>query len=446
MEIQGQLRRAFLAIAVAVFASVAEQASGNGILTLEVALAAGLAQSPEIARAHAAFDESSWRRFQALGAGFLPKVSISGQHFFDAKYSLTSVAFGAGGAPISFPGFYPNTQLALEVQMPIFDGLANVRQYQAASLYENAAQQELRHAEFQLVEDIRLAFYQALAASLLDQVAETNVRTLEDHLKQVQIRRQGGAATKYDSLRVEVQLNEARADAIDVKDNVSLTRKKLNVLLGREEDDRQVQGTLPIPDSKQVATLELGNAVRERSDIEAMSLRAQAADKMKSASNAWLVPSVSVGGQYQVYESQLVGQTVTNTGKFDTAYNVGVFLKWNLFDGGSALAQANQAYYRAVQSDRSAQIARLKVPYDFAYWKRRYVANTDHYRSKQLDIARSEESVRLAKEEERAGSRTSTETLDAELDLFRAKAGVVSAQVNAAEAQIRLELALGRKI
>jgi outer membrane protein TolC len=54
--------------------------------------------------------------------------------------------------------------------------------------------------------------------------------------------------------------------------------------------------------------------------------------------------------------------------------------------------------------------------------------------------------VRLAKEEERAGTRTSTETLDAELDLFRAKAGVVNALVNAAEAKIRLELALGREI
>ena len=52
----------------------------------------------------------------------------------------------------------------------------------------------------------------------------------------------------------------------------------------------------------------------------------------------------------------------------------------------------------------------------------------------------------MQKAEERAGTRTSSETLDAELDLFRARAGVVNAQVNASEAQIRLELALGRRL
>ena len=83
---------------------------------------------------------------------------------------------------------------------------------------------------------------------------------------------------------------------------------------------------------------------------------------------------------------------------------------------------------------------------EFAYWKRRYSSNTDHYVSKQLNVTRSLESVRLAKEEERAGSRTSSEVLDAELDLFRSKAGVVNAQVNAVESLINLELALGRTI
>jgi len=188
-------------------ATPAESPPSTGVLTLDMALQEGLAQSPEIGKARAALDESGWRRFEALGAGFLPKVSISGQHYFDSKYTLTSVAFG--GAPaISFPGFYPNTQVALEVQMPIFDGLANVRQLQAASLYEDASRHELTQAEFKLTEDIRLAFYQALAASQLDLVAQQNVRTLEDHLKQVKIKRQGGAATKYDSLRVEVQLGD----------------------------------------------------------------------------------------------------------------------------------------------------------------------------------------------------------------------------------------------
>jgi outer membrane protein len=137
---------------------------------------------------------------------------------------------------------------------------------------------------------------------------------------------------------------------------------------------------------------------------------------------------------------------VSGSGNYKPAYSIALALSWNIFDGGVALAQSKQAVYQQIQADKKTEAARLQVPYDFNYWKKRFLSNTDHYEARKYDVERSEESVRLAKEEEKAGTRTSTETLDAELDLFRSKAGVVNAQVNALEAQIRLELALGRTI
>jgi outer membrane protein TolC len=304
----------------------------------------------------------------------------------------------------------------------------------------------MNRAEFQLSQDVRLAFYQALAASQLELVAEQNVKTLEDHLRQVDVQRQGGAATKYDTLRVSVQLNEARADAIDAKDNETLTRKKLTELIGLEQDSRPLEGTLPIPDTTQVKDLEVTGVPTERSDIQALEMRADAADKSRSAENAWLIPAVSLGGQFMMYDEMLYNNAVVDNNKYEQAYNVGVFLTWNLFDGGVSYSKSRQAEYRQIEAEKTSQEAKLQLPYEFSYWKKRFLSNADHYLTRQLDVSRSEESVRLAKEEEKAGTRTSTETLDAELDLFRAKAGVVNAQVNAAEAEIRLELVVGRKI
>jgi outer membrane protein TolC len=59
-------------------------------------------------------------------------------------------------------------------------------------------------------------------------------------------------------------------------------------------------------------------------------------------------------------------------------------------------------------------------------------------------VDKAQESVRLATLGQKAGTRTTTEVLDAELDSFRSSAGVVSAQMDAAEALINLELALGK--
>lgn len=415
-------------------------------LTVEQSINESLMNSPTVQKAEAAVGESRWRHFETLGQGFLPKVSANLTDYFTAQYELTSINFGA---PFTLPGAFPTQSLALNLTVPIFDGLANVNKLRAASLNSDASVQEFDTVKFETVQRVRMAFYQALAAAQLKDVAEQNVKTLEDHLKEVDVQQAGGAATKYDTLRVSVQLNEARADAIDAEDNVTLTRKKLTQLLGLDADDRALVGELPTPNVSKVKNLELSGVPAERADILALDLRAQAADHLHSAQGAWLIPSVSLSGQYiwynEVFENAATG-AVSSTNTFPTAYNIGVMLTWNLFDGGVSLAQTGESSYQQIQAEKKAQEAKVQVPYDFAYWKRRFLSNADHYEARQLDVERSTESVRLAKEEERAGTRTTSEALDAELDLYRSKAGVVNAQVNAIEAQLRLELTLGRML
>jgi outer membrane protein TolC len=439
----------FLTIAFAglSFSAHAEELSSSGSLSVDAAIQEALRDSPTIQSSEAAVSESSWHKFQMIGNGFLPKISAGFNHFFGESYEITAINFG--GQFLNFPGAYPTNILTVNATIPLFDGLANIENTQAASLQKTAAEQELERAKFQLGQEVKLAFYQALAAAQLQDVARENVKTLEDHLKDVEIQRHGGAATKYDSLRVSVQLSEGRADQIDADDNAALARKKLTALLGLEQDNRTLEGSLPVPDVSRAKDLELSGTPEDRTDIQALDLRAQAADKTRAAQNSWIIPSVSLGGQYNYYElmnESTVDGSVSGSGSYRSAYSVALMVTWNLFDGGVALAQSRQAAYQQVQAEKKTEEARIQVPYDFTYWKKRFLSNTDHYQARKFDVERSEESVRLAKEEERAGTRTSTETLDAELDLFRSRAGVVNAQVNALEAKIRLESALGRTI
>jgi len=425
--------------------SLAQNESAS--LSLDQATSEALKNSPTLQSNQAMVEQSAWHKFQALGNGFLPKVNAGFNHFLAERYEDTSIDFG--GQYLNFPGAYSTNILTVNATIPLFDGLANVYNLQAASLEKTAAEQEFERAKFELIQEVRLTFYQALAAAKLQDVATQNVKTLEDHLKEVEIQRNGGAATQYDTLRVSVQLSEGRADAIDAEDNAVMARKKLTQVLGREQDDRPLIGDLPAPDASKAKNLDYAGIPAERSDIEALNLRAEAAEKARQARNSWIIPSISLLGQYNYYEvmnESTVDGSVSGSGNYKPAYSIALALSWNIFDGGVALAQSKQAVYQQIQADKKTEAARLQVPYDFNYWKKRFLSNTDHYEARKYDVERSEESVRLAKEEEKAGTRTSTETLDAELDLFRSKAGVVNAQVNALEAQIRLELALGRTI
>jgi outer membrane protein TolC len=429
---------------VATFLVGASAFPASTVLVLDSAIEEGLRQSPQIQGSQAVVSEKRWKANEVMGENFLPKISISGTHFLDKRYSLTNVSFGA--APINFPGFYPTTQVSADAEMPLFSGFTGIARLQSAAMLEDVAAREHSRAQFVLSQEIRLAFFQALAARELQKVSEQNVKTLEDHLRTIKIQKRGGVATKYDALRVEVQLSEAVSDSVDTFDSAQMARRRLSVLLGTEADERPLDGSLPNPVPEVVTDLDTTTPF-QRPDIEAMSIKALAAQRAESAQSRWLIPSVSLIGQFLVYNSQSMNNgAVSDTGVYRTAYNVGVRVHWNLFDGGVSFSQANASAAQAVQAERMAQAAKLQVPYDLAFWKRRYLANSQHYLAKRLDIARSEESVRLAKEEERAGTRTASEALDAILDLFKARAGMVNAQMNATEAQIRLELALGRRI
>jgi outer membrane protein TolC len=391
------------------------------VLDLPQAIQEAREHSPTLQRFHAAFEETKWRKFETLGSGFLPNLSANASHYFNEKYELLNVPFN--GQQILFPSIYPTSNASIDISIPIFDGFANISHLKAANLNVDASENELSHADFQLEQDIRLAFYQALGAQELESVARQNVKTLEDHLKIAEARKTGGSGTNYDVLRVQVQLTQ---------------------LLGLRQDSRELRGDLPVPHVEAVQNLVLNDSPEDRTDIRALDLRSEAADQDRSARARWMVPSVSLGADYTFYNP--LNNSVTQSDPFHSAYNVGVFLQWKLFDGGVSLARSQEAKYQQVQADRASEEAKDQIPYEFELWKRKYLTNAARYDAKKLDVTRSEESIRLARAEESAGTRNSTEVLDAELDLFRSKAGVVDALLSSAEAQVQLEKTLGRKL
>jgi len=131
---------------------------------------------------------------------------------------------------------------------------------------------------------------------------------------------------------------------------------------------------------------------------------------------------------------------------FRDSYMAGINLTWNLFDGMVSTSRSGQAEQQALQVEKSLGMARIKAKQDFEYWKRKYLYFCTVYKSRMSDIDRSKESVRLAQEGRRAGVRTSTELLDAESDLFRSRAGLITAQMGAIEALVNLELVSGQKL
>lgn len=398
-------------------------------------------QSPELERSSSQLEELKWKRTESLN-GFLPTVSGSASYLLDKKYAYLDFAFG--GSMLSIPQIVPTATYGLTARLPLFDGLENVEHYRAASDLVRAGTLGLDWARFSLDHQIVLLYYRALGAKLLQDVAAANLATLEDHLKDAQAFKKAGVSTNFDVLRVEVQVSEARSAVIDAADNVAVARQNLAEALGKPAEDRPLAGDLPVLKPEAISNVETARPNEERQDIQSLRARASAADRQASAASTYLVPHVFLFGDYQHYNNR--DNSVWSTNAFRDAYDFGLGLSWNLFDGMTSIAKSKESAEQRVQAEKTLDIAELHSVRDLELWRRKYLYFCQVYSSRASDVEKAREAVRLARAGRRVGARTNTDLLDAEADLQRSQAGLVNSQLGAIEALVNVEMATGRRL
>ncbi len=416
------------------------QAGHAESVSLQGLLRETLTESPQIRRSEAGLDEANWKSAESL-QGFLPSLTGSLNYLTNKKYMLVDI--NLGGNPASIAQVIPTTLYTLTASIPLFDGLASTNRYWAGENLKKSARHDLEWARFSVKQQLTLQFYKALAAKALMDVAEQNLKTLTDHLKDAQALKKAGIATSYDVLRVDVQVSEAKSEVLNTRDAYDLAKFKLGEFLGKENEARELVGKLPVLPS-QVIEQAKSLRIEKRADLLSLKEKVDSLYDLDAANSRYWSPKISAYGQYQYYNN--INDQFSDSERFREAYQIGLNLTWNFFDGLSSIAKSHQSSAQAQQMDTTLTMARLKAKQDFEFWKRKLTYFKTVYESKVVDVEKSAEAIRLAKEGRRAGTRTSTELLDAELDLFRSRAGQVNSQIGVIESLINLELTTGQPL
>lgn len=397
--------------------------------------------SPRIEKAKAASEEASWRRVEAY-SGFLPSLTGGITYLTDYKYAYIDFKLAPNPATLTIPQIMPTTDYSLHLSLPLFDGFASSERLAAAQLSESAAKKEFNWAQFQTERDVVLQFYRALAAKVLKEVADENLKTLEGHLKDVELFRKSGASTNYDVLRVDVQVSSARSEVLNATDNAEIAKSHLAEIIGLD-GTRDVTGKLPVLDQNLIKGIQ-EDSVEGRTDLIALKEREQSLQKQETASGRYWAPKVSLFGGYDYYNNR--NDSYNDWDKFRNSYDIGLNLTWNFFDGMTSISHSHQSIQQRIQAEKSVRMAGLHAHQEFQVWKRKFNYFCQVYRSRLTDIEKSREAVRLAREGRRVGARTNTDLLDAETDLHRSQADAVNAQIGAIEALINLEMASGQPL
>ena len=412
-------------------------------LTLEESLAVALKNSLVINIAKEGAKGAEARKREAI-TGFLPKFSTS--------YSYTRLNeepsfYFPGNPPVILgsniaTGTINNYNWIIEARQPLFAGGGILANYQASKIAEDAALIEETARVQDVVQDVKIAYFNILRAQRLRDTARQAGEMLAAHRDVAQNFYRVGLIPKNDLLQAEVELANGKQTLIRAQNAVELTKSRLNTVLKRDLlSSVEVVDILDYKPLHQSFQDCLDIARQSRPELKISTLKAEQAGHMVRAAKSEYFPTLGLVGQYARF-----GDTAAVSGsdyKDMESWQVMAVASWNFWEWGktkyrvdAGRAMENQAIDQAKELNDQVALE-IKNAYLLLQEAESQITVS------QKVIEQAEENFRISEARYKERVARSTEVLDAQTLLTRAKSEYANALADYNISYARLQRAMG---
>ncbi len=307
-----------------------------------------------------------------------------------------------------------------------------------------AAEEQMRFEQLEvhrMREQIRLevtnAYYDLQAADEQVLIRQGAVKNAQVSLLDSQALEEGGIGTRFDIVRAKVQLANAEQDLVQAQVEQDIASDQLVRILSLPEtvditaaDAVQKAGewTLPLEDS-------IILAFQNRVELEQQLAQRNISEQQRQVALAEVKPTVSLFANYGA-----LGELNADT---EDGYAAGVRLGWNFFDGGTAVAAAQQEdANRQIAEIRFADV-RSQIRLEVERASKMLMANSKNIETSMLALQQAEESLEMARFRFRSGVGNQLEVSTAENELTQAAGNRAKAILNYNRALASLQRAVG---
>jgi outer membrane protein len=357
-------------------------------------------------------------------SAFLPKLS------FEERYLLTttpSYAFMSrlNQASIEQQDFDPNTlnnpdstadfQTSFTIEQVVYAQKAFIgyamskREVKAKQKDYSRKKEDTAYQVLKTYLDVRSA--KEYVSALKECVAES-----EENLRIANSRYRNGLGQYADTLRSATELNQAKQRLNSAEKNLFLDKSYLALLLSikGEADTKDEKTQLEIRDIDYY----IGSA-QSRNDLAAAEIRHKNAKDNISMARSGYLPFLGVGGAYQLNDANHV------FGDEGKSWQVGAFLRWDLFDGAKRESEIGKARNQEMQMSESIASMKQKVEFGIreSYLNAREAGKNIELAKMSLETA--EEGARLVRVRYSNGLASFDDLLSAQAALEKARAAKV---------------------
>lgn len=400
------------------------------ILTLEESIDIALKNSLTIHSAKEGVDAAVARRREAA-TGFLPKFNTTysytrlNEEPFNRFANLPAGVFIPNGTEI-IVGTQNNYYWTFEARQPLFTGGGLVANYQANKIGEDTARIEEGAKRQDVIRDVKITYFNILRAQRIKEAADQSVEMLTAHREVAGNFFKVGMIPKNDLLHAEVELANGRQNLTKAQNGVELAKARFNTVL-----KRKIFAPVQIVDILNYQPLErqldecLDIALKTRPELKISALKVEQAGKMVRMAQSEYFPTLSLVGNYTRYGDH---PSVSGSDYRDAEnWSVMGVASWNFWEWGRTKFRVDAGRARENQAlDESKElndliILEIKHAYLNLQEAEKQIAVSEKV------IEQAEENFRIAQERFRENVATTTDVLDAETLLTKAKADYANA-------------------
>jgi len=339
-------------------------------------------------------------------------------------------------------GTKDNYNWTIEARQPLFAGGAIRANYEASRLGAEIARHEETAAVQDLVQEVKVSYFDILKAGRIREVAKQSVERLKAHRDTAQGFYDVGIIPRNDLLYAEVELANGRQFLVRAENGVEMAKAKFNTIL-RREINAPVEIEDILTDRPYEKSLEacIAAALENRPEIRAYALRLEQARSIVKLSKSEYYPNVSLIGNYVKY-----GDTPGVAGspyRDQESWYVMAVANWTFWEWGktknrvdAGLSRENQA--ADILANIKDQIT-LEVKNAWLLFRE---AETQIQVARQA-IEQAEENFRINTERYREQVGTSTDVIDGQTLLTKARSDYFNALGDVGIGRARLERAMG---
>ncbi len=339
-----------------------------------------------------------------------------------------------------------NWNAGIQIVQSIYEGGRMLSSLRSAKLLREQAFLQYQTVIADTLLATRIAYYDVLLAAQEIVVREASVNLLTRELEEEQRRFEAGTVPRFNVLRAEVAVANARPALIRARNNHRIAKNNLADLLGYELPREvweniplQLTDTLDIKDFKIHLPEAIALALEQRTELGALRKAKQLREEDIVTARSGRLPSLQAFAGWTWRNSSLDTDLTHDV----DGWIAGVELNWNIFDGQQTkgrIVQAKAARERAqVELDDAGSKIELEVRTAYST----FVQASEVLESQKKVQEQAEEALRLAKSRASAGTATQLDVLSAETALTEARTTQIQAQYDYAIAVARLERAIG---